>query len=786
MGAAVHIPGYRKGHIAFRRHFHDPDRVLLVEVTLIHVRLLRESEYSGKDAAGSAAGPENIFLDKCDYTCLLVGHIFNALAGDPQQDTRFVRHLVGIRVEHLIRGPLEVQQEDTAVRESQTVILVYIVHFRASVLCRRGDPVIQRHCRRILIDLGQARCRFVVDLRIQVIPCELLHAVVDVHMGQCVLRVGRIIRLHCRTDGIQVGLVDAFVPETRRKIQIVGSVQTVRQQYMGIVIDVPAAGGHLQFQNILLVHEHSASQCQHRSDIVSVFLQSHDLRVLQRLGAVDGDDLIGDRIHRSPEGLDTDGDLSSLRQRRDGVAHLADIHLMVIAVETVEVDPALPHIDQRERGGCHLCRRIRGELVDHPAGDHDSQHIDRNERGYAYDYVPKCSELLAQDVEVLSKPLDRDDQEVIIGGVFVVPGSGPVCVHQILVRIIIHPVGKQFELGSLVGIPRSELHDDAGIAALHRFHQCVVDHAIVPVFIVHAVDPVIVITAVRARRQRDGAVGHMCREDLLVRTAQIIVIRDGDAGTVFLGACEYRVPPGDVHMVIVAVDPDDIPCMVAAGPDRTGHVGAEITHPVADILKCFRISRTHRLMIEQSALHALIVRRLGIVDHRIDQVFINRLDPSVVGPALIGLRDADIRCLLQASPGHLPLIFRNRRLDLITGNLSRDRIRLHFGTRSDPEEFRMIRQNRIISSPEILHRNLGIDLRTVFSCREARIQLPVDLIVLRRKIVEIIFLNSAVVPLGIPLPVIWILLQPGPHCHLLHERTRQQGKCSTRDQSDCK
>ena len=225
---------------------------------------------------------------------------------------------------------------------------MYIVNFRTAVLCRSGDPVIQRHRGGVFIYLRKPRSRFVIDLRIQVIPGKLFHTVMDIHVSQRSLCIRRIVRLNRRSDSIKVCLVDALVPEARRKVQVIRSVQTIRQQYVSIVIDISAAGGNLQFQDILPVHVHSVAQRQCRGDVIPVLFQAHDLRILQGLCAVDRDYLIRDRIHGRTECLYADLDLSLLTERSDRISHLAYIHLMVIAMQAVEIDPVLLHIDERE------------------------------------------------------------------------------------------------------------------------------------------------------------------------------------------------------------------------------------------------------------------------------------------------------------------------------------------------------------------------------------------------------------------------------------------------------
>ena len=350
MHAAVHVPGYRKRHVAFRSHLQDPDRIFLVEVPLVHVRLLREPEDSCEDPAIPAVGPEHIFLDKCDDSCFFIRHIPDVLAGDAQDNPAVRQHFVGLRIEHLVRRALKIQQEDTAVREPQAVVLMDVVDLGAPVLRGRGDAVVQRHRRRALIDLGQARRRLVEDLRVELVPGQLLHAVMDIHVRQRPFSVRGLIRLHGRADRIQIRLVDAFVPESCCEIQIVRRVQAVCKKHVRIVIDIPAAGRHLKLQDILLVHQHPVSELQLRGDVIPVLLQADDLRIFQGLCPVDGDNLIGNRVHGSAEGLYADGHFSLLCQRRDRIAHLAHVHLMVVSVQAVEVDSPLLHIDQGKCG----------------------------------------------------------------------------------------------------------------------------------------------------------------------------------------------------------------------------------------------------------------------------------------------------------------------------------------------------------------------------------------------------------------------------------------------------
>ena len=79
----------------------------------------------------------------------------------------------------------------------------------------------------------------------------------------------------------------------------------------------------------------------------------------------------------------------------------------------------------------------------------------------------------------------------------------------------------------------------------------------------------------------------MGRENLFVRTAQVIIVHERDARAALHRVREDRIPPGDVHMIVIVADADDVPCVIPAADDLPRHVGTEITHPVADILKCF-------------------------------------------------------------------------------------------------------------------------------------------------------------------------------------------------------
>ena len=121
-------------------------------------------------------------------------------------------------------------------------------------------------------------------------------------------------------------------------------------------------------------------------------------------------------------------------------------------------------------------------------------------------------------------------------------------------------------------------------------------------------------------------------------------------------------------MIIAVVNADNVPGMVTAAENLSCHIGTEVPHPVADILKCFRIPRADGLVVQQSTLDALIIRRLGVVLHRVDQILIDGLDPPVIRPGLIRLANAFIRGSLQHAAGGRTLICRNRRLDRVAGN----------------------------------------------------------------------------------------------------------------------
>ena len=112
-------------------------------------------------------------------------------------------------------------------------------------------------------------------------------------------------------------------------------------------------------------------------------------------------------------------------------------------------------------------------------------------------------------------------------------------------------------------------------------------------------------------------------------------------------------------MVILIADPDDIPGVVTAIFNLSCHIRTEIAHPVEDILESLGVSRTNRLMIQKRTLRALTGRCIHVVFNLIDQVLIDRLDPSVVRPGFIRLGDTRVRCGIQLLFHLIALVRRN-------------------------------------------------------------------------------------------------------------------------------
>ena len=212
----------------------------------------------------------------------------------------------------------------------------------------RGNAVIHRHRRCVFVDLRQPRRRLIENLRIQLPPCQPLNTVMNVHIRQRIILVGRIVRLDRLPDRVQVRLVDAFIPEAGGKIQVIGRVKPVRQQHVRIVIDVPPARSDLDLQHIFLIHQDLVHQRQICRDRVAVLIQLDHLRILQRLGSVDRGYLVGHGIHRRSEGLNLDRDPSRVRERCDAVTQLRGIDLPAVPVQLIEVYAILLHADQRK------------------------------------------------------------------------------------------------------------------------------------------------------------------------------------------------------------------------------------------------------------------------------------------------------------------------------------------------------------------------------------------------------------------------------------------------------
>ena len=348
MDAAVHVAADREPYVALIRKPEDADRIFLVKIPRIHILCLREAEDSCKGSGLDRVCPEHILLDKCDMVGAAVGQVADVAVRDPEDDPCLVQHSSALRIENLVGRPLKIQHEDTAVRKSEPVIFMHVEDLCGSVLRVGGNAVIHRQGRRIFIDLRQHRGGLIEDLRMEIRPGQLIDAVVNVHIGQRLLDIRRGIRLNRRADRIQVRPVDALVPEACGKIQIIGGVKTVRQKYMGIVVDIPAAGRHLNAHDILFVHEHAPLQLQVRGQVIPVLAELDHLRVLKGLGPVDGKNLIGHRIHCRAEGLDAQRDAAVAGQRRNGLADLAHVHLPAVAVQAVKIRPVLIHVNQRE------------------------------------------------------------------------------------------------------------------------------------------------------------------------------------------------------------------------------------------------------------------------------------------------------------------------------------------------------------------------------------------------------------------------------------------------------
>ena len=322
MTAPVHIAADREGDIPVLIHPDNPDCVLPVEVPRIHVLCLRESEDACEGALLRHICPEYILLNKCNAAVFGIRLVLDLLLGDAQIDSILRQDTAVFRIKNLIRRPLKIQQIDTAVGISQPVVLMYIINLLRPGFRGCGDTVIHRHRRRVFVDLRQPRRRFIENLRIQLSPCQPLNTVMNVHVRQRIILVGCIVRLDRLSDRIQVRLVDAFIPESGGKIQVIGGVKSVRQKHMRIVIDVPPARGDLDLQNIFLVHQNLVHQRQICRDRVAVLVQLDHLRILQRLGPVDCGYLVGHGIHRRPEGLYLDRDPSRVRERCDAVTQL--------------------------------------------------------------------------------------------------------------------------------------------------------------------------------------------------------------------------------------------------------------------------------------------------------------------------------------------------------------------------------------------------------------------------------------------------------------------------------
>ena len=396
MAAPVHIAADREGDVPVLIHPDDPDCVLPVEVPRIHVLCLRKPEDAREGTLLRHIGPEHILLNKCNAAVFGIRLVLNLLLGDAQIDSILRQDTVVLRIKNLVRHPLKIQQIDTAVRIPQPVVLMDIINLLCPGFRDRGNAVIHRHRRCIFIDLRQPRRRLIKNLRIQLPPCQSLNAVMNVHIRQRVILVGRIVRLDRLSDRIQVRLIDAFIPEAGGKVQVIGRVKSIRQKHMRIVIDVPPAGSDLDLQHIFLIHQDLVHQRQICRDRVAVLIQLDHLRILQRLGPVDGGYLVGHGIHCCSEGLNLDRDPSCIRERCDAVTQLRGVDLPAVPMQLIEVHAILLHADQRKCRTAHDCRGVRCHFVDHAAESDDTDDEQHRQKHNPDQQISDIQNILSQ------------------------------------------------------------------------------------------------------------------------------------------------------------------------------------------------------------------------------------------------------------------------------------------------------------------------------------------------------------------------------------------------------
>ena len=281
----VHVTADQEIHVSRLIDIDDLNIILIVGISGVRTVFLWEAEDLYHLVSGCLIFPQCSLTHKGHTVTLEITQIFHIPAGDPEINAGG-RDDAGIfRIEDLIYCPFEIQQTDPFLRVKHPVILGYRIELRLIVLVFGRDHIVHHNSSRAVIDLLQARSRFVIRLRAQGSPAQLIHATMDIRKSKGGI-ISLFIGLNVGGNRFQIILVQASLIEAHGKIQITFCMEPVLIDDPGIIIQHLTSSGELQLQRIFRIDEKVVLKTQRHIQAAVLFLRLVDLGIFQCPGTV--------------------------------------------------------------------------------------------------------------------------------------------------------------------------------------------------------------------------------------------------------------------------------------------------------------------------------------------------------------------------------------------------------------------------------------------------------------------------------------------------------------------
>ena len=254
----------------------------------------------------------------------------------------------------LVGGAFIVHHVNALFVPAHAVIILHVQDIAVSVLIGHRDLVIHPHLPHNAVQLLHGDLRLAKHLHIQAVPGQMVKAGPDRHMAQRAV----VLLIVCLEVGGQIpGLVviQGFARKILRQLKHVRRVPVVRPHDAGIIPDILLPCAHKKRQEIGLVFSQQILNGQRDRHAVLPIVPGLQLGLFHKAVHGKAADLVADPGNGVPVGADAKLQGTVLRQHRDGLTGRLILHILQIAVHSVDLFPVHFRINHGKRGFIHCC-----------------------------------------------------------------------------------------------------------------------------------------------------------------------------------------------------------------------------------------------------------------------------------------------------------------------------------------------------------------------------------------------------------------------------------------------